>query len=72
MVILINSLFVEVYDKPSGVPKDWQSKAVRIYDPQGSVTEGAERAVIQYLYSEGFIEDRRVKCDIITGEDCND
>lgn len=71
MVILVNSLFVEVYDKPTGVPDSWKSKAIRIYDPLGTVTEEHEGTVIQYLYDEGFILDRRIDCDVIAGEDCN-
>jgi len=71
MVILVHSLFVEVYDKPTGVPDYWKSKAIRIYDPLEAVTEEQEKAVVQYLYSEGFIEDRRTDCEIIIGEDCN-
>ena len=74
MVILVNSLFVEIYERgpdihfPAGY---WKSKAIRIYDPLETVTEEHQRKVIQYLYDEGFILDRRVDCDIITGEDCN-
>ena len=72
MVVLVNSFFVEVYDKPTGVPDHWKSKAIRIYDPLETVTEEQEKAIIQYLYSEGFIEDRRTDCKTVTGEDCND
>jgi len=72
MVILINSLFVEIYAPGNAsVPESWESQAIRIYDPLEAVTEEHERNVIQYLFDEGFIEDRRIKCDIITGEDCN-
>ena len=71
MVILVHSLFVEIYDKPTGVPEHWKSRAIRIYDPLEDVTEEQERLVIQYLYDEGFIEDRRTDCEIVTGEDCN-
>ena len=71
MIILVNSLFVEVFSKPVGVPEHWKSKAIRIYDPQETVTEKHERTVIQYLYDEGFIEDRRTDCDVVRGEDCN-
>ena len=74
MVVLINALFVEIYDKgprihyPAGY---WKSKAVRIYDPLETVTEEQQKKVIQYLYDEGFIEDRRVECSVVTGDDCN-
>jgi len=71
MVVLVNSLFVEIYDKPTGVPDNWQSKAIKIYDPLESITEERERIVIQYLYDEGFIEDRRTDYEVVTGEDCN-
>jgi hypothetical protein len=72
MVVFVYNLLVDIYDKPTGVPDHWQSKAIKIYDPQEVVTEGLQCKVIQYLYDEGFIEDRRTQCDIITGEECND
>ena len=70
-MILVNNFFVEVYDKPTGVPDYWKSKGVRIYDPLEDITEKQERYIVQYLYDEGFIQDRRVDSEVITGEDCN-
>ncbi len=71
MVILINSRFVEIYTKPTGVPDHWRSKSIRIYDPLETIAEDEQNSIIQYLYDEGFIEDRTTDCEVVTGEDCN-
>ena len=71
MVILVNNLFVEVYQKPVGTQGYWKSKAIRIYDPLETVSEEQERLVVQYLYDEGFIEDRRTDLEVVKGKDCD-
>ena len=41
----------------------WGDKKIIIYDPANGLTEEKERSITQYLYDEGFIEDRRTEVD---------
>ena len=46
-------------------PESWTKDKVYIYDPQLQVTEEEKNKIIDYLYSEGFIEDRRTQSEFI-------
>ena len=59
--IELNKRVVEVYTSP----ESWTKDKVYIYDPQLEVTEGERSQIIDYLYSEGFIEDRRTQSEFI-------
>ena len=52
---------VEIYKSP----KSWTKDRVYIYDPQLQVTEEEKNQIIDYLYSEGFIEDRRTPSELV-------
>jgi hypothetical protein len=52
---------VEVYKSP----ESWTKDKVYIYDPQLQVTESEKNQIINYLYSEGFIEDRRTQSELV-------
>lgn len=66
--IVVNGLIVEVYDRN---PEDdfWGDKRIYIYDCLSDLTDKEKDIVINYLYSEGFIDDRRIDCQVIRGED---
>ena len=59
--IELNKRVVEVYTSP----ESWTKDKVYIYDPQLKVTEEEKNQIIDYLYSEGFIEDRRIKSEFV-------
>lgn len=59
--IELNKRVVEVYTSP----ESWTKDKVYIYDPQLEVTEEERSQIIDYLYSEGFIEDRRTQSEFI-------
>tara|TARA_Y100000592_G_scaffold93984_1_gene158060 strand:+ start:5635 stop:5838 length:204 start_codon:yes stop_codon:yes gene_type:complete len=59
--IELNKRVVEVYTSP----ESWTKDKVYIYDPQLQVTEEEKNQIIDYLYSEGFIEDRRTKSEFV-------
>ena len=68
MKINVNGIAVEIrYDEenlPYLVPGFWQHDKVIIYDPDNTVDEGDVREILQYLFDEGFIKDRRTPCEI--------
>ncbi len=59
--IELNKRVVEVYTSS----QSWTKDKVYIYDPQLEVTEEEKNKIIDYLYSEGFIEDRRTQSEFI-------
>ena len=66
--IAVNGLFAEIYDaKPE--ENFWGNKKIYIYDCLSDLADVERDAIIDYLYAEGFIDDRRVKCVSIRGED---
>tara|TARA_Y100000310_G_C20043365_1_gene517196 strand:+ start:21 stop:239 length:219 start_codon:yes stop_codon:yes gene_type:complete len=69
--LLIHGSIVEVLYDMNNVslmpPGHWQSEKVKIHDL--SKTEKDIRAIVQYLYSEGFIQDRRVAVELVEKEE---
>ena len=66
--ILVNGLHIEVYDKN---PEEnfWDNKKIYIYDGLSDLTEKEKGMIIDYIYAEGFIDDRRTECAVLSGED---
>lgn len=72
--IIINGFIVEIFEGviKEGVkyPKDdWRGEKVYIYDGLGDSSEEEIKQVIDYIYSEGFIQDRRTDHVILRPED---
>ena len=44
----------------------WKNKRVYIYDPNQKVERDDISNIIQYMYDEGFLEDRRTEYEVIT------
>ena len=66
--VVINGLIVEIYD--SDPEKDfWGNKIIFIYDCLGDLTDKEKDIVVNYIYDEGFVDDRRTECQVISGED---
>ena len=66
--VAINGLFVEIYDaKPE--ENFWGNHKIYIYDCLSDLADKERDSIINYLYEEGFIDDRRTRCEIIRGED---
>ena len=59
--IELNKRMIELYSSP----ENWTKDKVYIYDPQLQVTEDEKNQIIDYLYSAGFIEDRRTQSEFI-------
>ena len=66
--IVINGLHIEVYDKD---PKEefWGNKKIYIYDCLSDLSEKERDMIIDYIYTEGFVDDRRTECAVLRGED---
>ena len=72
--ILYNGLAADVFEDvnspdtpaPSG---HWMSEKIYIYDALSDASEKEISMMIEYLYNEGFIQDRRTHCEVIRGED---
>jgi len=44
----------------------WKSKRLYIYDPNQKIERDDIFNIIQYMYDEGFLEDRRTEYEVIT------
>jgi len=72
--ILYNGLAADVFEDvnspdtpaPSG---HWMNEKIYIYDALSDASEKEIHMMINYLFYEGFIQDRRTQCEVIRGED---
>tara|TARA_B110001454_G_C12407947_1_gene303819 strand:- start:27 stop:269 length:243 start_codon:yes stop_codon:yes gene_type:complete len=71
--VVINGLIAETYkncERDSPYPEDhWWGYKIFIYDGLNDCTEQEAIKIVEYLYDEGFIPDRRVEYEIIRSED---
>jgi len=66
--VAVNGLYVEIYDaKPE--ENFWGNHRIYIYDGLSDMSDRERDSILNYLYEEGFIDDRRTNCQIIRGED---
>ena len=49
----------------------WKDEAVYIYDCLGKMNEKQKDYIVNYLFNEGLIQDRRTRTEVIRGEDYN-
>ena len=47
----------------------WKEEVIYIYDCVSNLSDEKEKRIIEYLYDEGIIQDRRIKTEVIRGED---
>ncbi len=67
--MLYLGFYIEIKHRDSLSKTDhWATKIINIYDPQKRVDEAFCLSMIQYLYDEGFIEDRRTDVKIFQRE----
>jgi len=64
-LLCYNGLFVEIERKDDF----WGNDAVYIYDGLSDASEDEINAIKDYLYNEGFTQDRRTKCEVLRSED---
>ena len=64
-LLVYNGLFVEI----NANGENWKYHKVYIYDELGDITDEEIKYLRDYLYSEGFIEDRRTNYEVVRGED---
>jgi hypothetical protein len=65
--IICNGYNVKItnkFGKGHPYPDYWDFKKIIIYDPANSLSDLLERTIVQYLYDEGFVEDRRTEVEI--------
>jgi hypothetical protein len=72
--IVINGLIIEIFEgieregKP--YPKGhWMGEQIYIYDGLSDAADNEITAVLDYLYEEGFIQDRRTSFTVIRADD---
>ena len=65
--LYIKSFSIKViYDIDSSVPEGyWENDKILIFDPYKKIKKVDIVYIIQYLYEEGFIQDRRTQYEII-------
>ena len=66
MKLPINSR--EVIFKPDLETEFWMKEKILIYDNDNSLSKLEIRKIIQYLYDEGFILDRRTPYEVVQTE----
>ena len=66
MKLPINSR--EVIFKPDLETEFWMKEKILIYDNDNSLSKLEIRKIIQYLYDEGFILDRRTPYEVVQAE----
>ena len=59
--IKIGNFFVEIKDASNDF---WKEKKIIIHDPAKELTANKIVDIVEYLYYEGFIEDRRTDVEI--------
>ena len=62
----IKNFSIEIfYDVDPNVPKGyWENDKILIFDPYRRIKESDISYIIEYLYREGFIQDRRTLYEI--------
>jgi len=68
--LFLNGVSIEIKcptDQKVGEPRNWKDDKVYIYDSLGDVSEKEVSLIIDYLYNEGFILDRRTAYNVIKG-----
>ncbi len=69
---LAADIFEDVNSKNASVSEGhWTNEKIYIYDALSDASEKEITMMIEYLYNEGFIQDRRTECEVIRGEDFN-
>ena len=66
--VVVNGLYTEIYDE-NPEEEFWGNKKIYIYDCLSDLSDKEKESIIDYIYAEGFVDDRRTKCEIIRGED---
>jgi len=64
--LFLIGLYIEI---KTSEDEDWQKDVVYIYDCLSNLSDKERDSVIDYLYNEGFIQDRKTCCQVIRGED---
>ena len=71
--IIILGFAVEIFkDMPRDTPYPeghWLGYKIYIYDCVGDASEKEIKKIVEYLYEEGFIQDRRTEYTVLRGED---
>jgi hypothetical protein len=63
-LLVYNGLFVEVERKDDF----WGNDTIFIYDGLSDASKDEINAIKDYLYNEGFTQDRRTRCEVLRSE----
>lgn len=63
-LLCYNGLFVEIKRKDDF----WRNDTVYIYDGLSDASEDEINAIKEYLYNEGFTQDRKTRCEVLRSE----
>lgn len=55
MRIIVNSFSIDLYED-----LDWRKSSMFVYDPDNKIIDQDLESIINYLYDEAFIKDRRI------------
>ena len=68
VLTLFNRDVVVMYDidDPKEHVRSWENNGVFICDPNKNIKEPEIINIIEYLYEEGFIDDRRTPYEVLT------
>ena len=71
-----NYVAAVIHNEIEEAPRNhWTSTLIYIYDPMGAknpkkkISEAQVASIIEYLYAEGFIEDRKTACKVVENFD---
>jgi len=62
--LILNGISVEVHHDKTG---SWKKDKIYIYDCTEELPEEEAQRMVDYLYQEGFIMDRRTEMTIVRG-----
>ena len=65
--LLVDGIAIVVHCDKTG---NWKNDQVEIYDPMDELAKPRVISLINYIYEEGYIVDRRVRINIVDREGC--
>ena len=63
--LLVDGIAITVYCDKTG---NWKKDQIEIYDPMDNLTNLRIASLINYIYEEGYIVDRRARVNIVDRE----
>ena len=64
-VVIIYNIHEDDKSLPEGI-KSWENNGIFICDPKNNIKKSQIITIVEYLYEEGFINDRRTPYEILS------